>query len=174
MRARSYARLIVPWALTALCMVAIFLFSAAPADLSQMESGRCARLVMRLLHPDASQLSSDQYLILLDSYDRVIRKCAHGFEFAILGAACLVALDESFQRLRARDGSPRTPGFTLLCAVALCALYACTDEFHQLFVPGRAALLMDIGIDTLGALLGGGIATLVIILLRRHVRSKRR
>lgn len=40
--------------------------------------------------------------------------------------------------------------------------YACTDEFHQLFVQGRSAELRDVCIDGCGVLLGIMI-TLIII-----------
>lgn len=30
-------------------------------------------------------------------------------------------------------------------------LYACTDEYHQLFVPGRSGQLRDVMIDAVGA-----------------------
>lgn len=36
----------------------------------------------------------------------------------------------------------------------LVFIYALTDEFHQSFVPGRTAALMDIIIDNLGSLIG--------------------
>lgn len=39
-------------------------------------------------------------------------------------------------------------------ALGLCILYAASDEFHQSFVPGRGPRVMDIGIDTLGSLVG--------------------
>jgi VanZ family protein len=41
-----------------------------------------------------------------------------------------------------------------LLAVVLAGLYGATDEFHQSFVAGRGAALLDVGIDTLGAALG--------------------
>ncbi len=37
-------------------------------------------------------------------------------------------------------------------ALAICALYAFSDEAHQIFVPGRTASLSDVGIDFGGAL----------------------
>ncbi len=43
---------------------------------------------------------------------------------------------------------------TILSAVILCALYAASDEFHQIFVAGRTASLSDWAVDVLGALLG--------------------
>ena len=50
-------------------------------------------------------------------------------------------------------------------AAGLTAFYACTDEFHQLFVPGRAGLLSDVLIDSLSAVLG----LVVFALLQKFV-----
>jgi len=44
----------------------------------------------------------------------------------------------------------RTLGLVLL----LTSLYALSDEFHQLFVPGRAFELLDIALDSFGGLMG--------------------
>jgi VanZ family protein len=41
-----------------------------------------------------------------------------------------------------------------LLAVAGCTLYALGDEFHQSFVPGRNATLVDVAIDLTGCLIG--------------------
>ena len=41
----------------------------------------------------------------------------------------------------------------LRAALALTFFYACTDEFHQLFVPGRAGRFSDVLIDSSGAAL---------------------
>jgi VanZ family protein len=63
---------------------------------------------------------------------------AHAFMFGIL--AMLWA--------RALVGRPRT------CAFCVTVLYALSDEFHQLFVPGRTADPVDLLCDALGALAG--------------------
>ena len=44
---------------------------------------------------------------------------------------------------------PRRAVFCIVVAAA----YSLTDEFHQLFVPGRHASLLDCGLDTIGAAL---------------------
>jgi len=50
-------------------------------------------------------------------------------------------------------GSFKNPGKDTLTAVVLLALwYAATDEFHQLFVPGRVASAKDWAIDSLGVI----------------------
>lgn len=47
-------------------------------------------------------------------------------------------------------------------AAVLCVLYAASDELHQYFVPGRAALVGDVVIDALGILPGvAGVCLLV-------------
>ncbi|MBQ3466792.1 MAG: VanZ family protein, partial [Oscillospiraceae bacterium] len=49
-------------------------------------------------------------------------------------------------------GQRRWPAF--LTGLLFCFLYACSDEFHQLFVPGRAGMFSDVLIDTVGVLFG--------------------
>ena len=72
----------------------------------------------------------------LGDWDLVLRKIAHAAEFAVLGALLLRATD--------RAG----------LAFALGALYAVSDELHQVFVPGRMGSPLDVGIDTVGVACG--------------------
>ena len=39
-------------------------------------------------------------------------------------------------------------------ALAIATGYAATDEFHQMFVPGRSAEVRDLGADAIGAVIG--------------------
>ena len=55
-------------------------------------------------------------------------------------------------------------GLALLTAF----LYACTDEFHQLFISGRAGRFTDVLIDTTGAFLG----LFLVYLIVRWVRGR--
>lgn len=68
----------------------------------------------------------------------VIRKTAHMTLYAILAfcAACS-QIKPSFKKV-----------------LLFCASYACTDEFHQLFIPGRSGEIRDVCIDCLGACIG--------------------
>ena len=57
-------------------------------------------------------------------------------------------------------------------AVGATAVYAATDEFHQLFVAGRSGRISDVCIDSAGALAG----VVVFVLLAKfvkYVRAKR-
>ena len=49
-----------------------------------------------------------------------------------------------------------------LVAVAVASGYGVTDEFHQLFVPGRACDPLDWVVDTCGAALGSFLCFLVL------------
>jgi len=72
----------------------------------------------------------------------LIRKGAHVTEYAILAFFVFRALDGIFA---ASEYLRRTSW-----CLALTASYALSDEFHQLFVPGRGASLVDWGIDLTG------------------------
>ena len=39
-------------------------------------------------------------------------------------------------------------------------LYACTDEIHQLFVPGRSGMIRDVFIDSIGGIIGISIISI--------------
>ena len=49
----------------------------------------------------------------------------------------------------------------LKAALAVTVAYACTDELHQLFVPGRAGMVTDVLIDSTGAALITGLLWIV-------------
>jgi len=68
-------------------------------------------------------------------------KVAHGIGYFCLGFSVLYAL-------------PRHSGWSPSVALILCCLYSFTDEFHQIFTPGRSASPRDILLDTLTALAG--------------------
>jgi VanZ family protein len=76
----------------------------------------------------------------------ILRKLAHLSEYAIFA----MLLYGTFSG--GRDFSWR--GRKALAALAIATLYSLSDEFHQLFVPGRGASPVDCGIDTAGGAVG--------------------
>lgn len=137
-------RLAIYSALTIMCMVAIFVFSSQNAELSQkLSDGLLAKLKAFIaLLPSISGQGAE--------HD--IRKYAHLFEFCMLGVSSSLLMGEL--RFDIHRGWLRSLPGAFLVSWLFCVLYACTDEFHQFFVPGRSAQLSDVGVDSAGALIG--------------------
>ena len=88
----------------------------------------------------------------------VLRKCAHFTEYMILFFLLLLAFSVRWERKTAR-----------WWALLGTFLYAASDEFHQLFIPGRVGDVFDVMIDTSGGLFG-----LVLISLWWWMRSSKK
>lgn len=85
-----------------------------------------------------------------------LRKMAHMFEYFMLFLLSQNAFRLSFFRGRV---------ITAACALVFSMLYAMTDEWHQMYVPGRSATAMDVLVDTTGALIAL-IGTRYLLVLR--------
>ena len=80
------------------------------------------------------------------------------FSDTVLHMACYAGL--ALVALRALAGGKWT-GVTVSVAIAawlVATLYGVTDEWHQLYVPGRTSELRDLANDALGALAAVGVA----------------
>jgi VanZ family protein len=84
--------------------------------------------------------------------DLLIKKGGHLLGYGLLALSYMHGLGEHLTQKpdQAFRAGPNLAGLLIL-AWALSVLYALTDEFHQSFVPGRNASLVDIGIDAIGA-----------------------
>lgn len=92
---------------------------------------------------------------LVNKLNYPIRKCAHGTEYLILSILILTALINTNEKYKNKYKS------ALLITIAICFLYACSDEIHQLFVEERTSSFIDVLIDTLGALIGSLLFSLI-------------
>lgn len=79
-------------------------------------------------------------------YHTPFRKLAHFSEYFILGMLIYSNISEYSKKK-----------YILVITIALCTLYATTDEVHQLFVEGRFCSFIDVLIDTAGASVGAFI-----------------
>ena len=122
-------------------MLVIFVFSAQKSEESTKLSNGAGRYVVttvnEVMDKGWDEETVEEYALEID---HPVRKLAHATEYAILALLWFGALGSKPQ------------------AVVIAFLYACTDEFHQLFVPGRAGLFADVLIDTSGA----AVAMLVV------------
>ena len=123
-----------------LWMILIFCFSNQRADdSSKLSDGVIVKVASIFVKDNLTDNKKDE---LIDKYTFIIRKTAHFSVYLILGILSINLLS-SFNIKR-----------IIMLSSLFCFIYACTDEFHQLFVPGRTGRLLDIGIDSCGALLG--------------------
>jgi VanZ family protein len=54
-----------------------------------------------------------------------------------------------------------------LVAIAISSLYGVTDEYHQVFVPGRTFDVLDMAADAFGSVVGAGAMWAWSIINRR-------
>lgn len=114
------------------------------------QTGQASKEVSNgLLENIAFILNIKEIAAFILKYEVVIRKFAHIFEYLVLGILVYINLNEY------------TNKDIFVLAVILCAIYATSDEIHQLFVSERAFMFIDILIDTLGSLIGCFLAFLV-------------
>ena len=131
------------WLPAACIAAAIFWFSAQPAAESTEMSDTVSHLILLLgtklgfFHGNPAQ-----YADLIELMSFPVRKTAHMTEYLVFYCTVRFGLHFTYQPLNVKH--------RLLTALAIVFLYACTDEFHQLFVPGRAGRFTDVLIDCFG------------------------
>ena len=131
------------WLPAACIAAAIFWFSAQPAAESTEMSDTVSHLILLLgtklgfFHGNPAQ-----YADLIELMSFPVRKTAHMTEYLVFYCTVRFGLHFTYQPLNVKH--------RLLTALAIVFLYACTDEFHQLFVPGRAGRYTDVLIDCFG------------------------
>lgn len=123
-------------------MLFIFIMSSFGSDSSNAQSGQIIQ-VLRQVFPSLSSHTSGLDASVLTF---IVRKTAHFTEYAILGILFYFFYHQTL---------PQKNGLRLFVLAILSSfLYACTDEIHQLFVPGRSGQFNDVLVDTLGASFG--------------------
>lgn len=123
-------------------MTAIFWFSAQPADVSTEMSDGVTRILLRGAEAlGLMELSPERVYELCVLLSTPVRKCAHITEYLVLYLTVLYALHVWGMRGK----------MWFQYALFITVGYACTDEFHQVFVPGRAGRITDVMIDSIGA-----------------------
>lgn len=98
---------------------------------------------------DLISIANNGYFPFIEFF---IRKGAHFFSYFLIGLFWYLGL-----RKRVRH-----EWLTILLAVLLSIGYASFDEFRQVFNPGRSGLMADVILDTAGAIVGVGMAKLLV------------
>lgn len=163
---RGYISRRVWFALAAAWMIVIFCFSNQKADSSSEISGTLAYQVVEGIDLAAGMAwGEDTRLLYAKAIEHPLRKAAHMTEYAVL--ACIFLGNFSCY--------PQTRKRRYAWAQVSAALYAVTDEFHQLFINGRSGEMKDVAIDSAGAFLGLLLAWAVLFVYNkaRHQKRKR-
>lgn len=129
------------------CVLGMFYFSNQSGDTSHGLSYDIVLHILKWLSIDP-----DETITAMNLCDFVVRKIAHFTEYTVLGIGLCGLMRVLVKRYW---------GFA---AIVLGAVLASLDEFHQLFIPGRSAMVSDVVIDTCGVVVGSIIFTLIILL----------
>ncbi len=112
---------------------------------SSQHTSRIIGPLLRWFNPNVSEQT-------IHAFQVVFRKTGHMSGYALLALLLWRALDPN--KRRPLVWSSRVARDTF----ALAVLYACTDEFHQMFVPTRDGQVTDVLIDA-----GGAFIALILI-----------
>ena len=112
-------------------LIFIFVMSHFDADTSSSQSGSIVEVIANIFN-----IKNIEILSL------IIRKLAHITEYFILGILTINCLkDYKIKKI-------------YISSILFCIIYACSDEFHQLFISGRSGTIIDVLIDSIGIILG--------------------
>ena len=127
-----------------LWMALIFSFSnQRDVESSKVSDGFIDRTVVKIYKVFNENITKEKESEIIEKYTYPIRKLAHYTLYFVLGIlAFLVVKDYSINKK------------LIIYSLLICFLYACSDEFHQLFIIGRSASIKDVIIDTFGSLCG--------------------
>lgn len=124
----------------------IFHFSSQNGE----ESSEVSRGVTNFFTRGNKKIQSESQAdknITLWKIEKVIRKLAHFSIYTLVGIL-LMCIMITYKT----NGMASIKG--ILLSLVIGALYATSDEIHQIFTPGRTALVTDAFIDSAGVLLG--------------------
>ena len=148
--------------LTVCWMAVIFAFSARNAELSTGDSTSVGMMFGQMFVPGFDEMDTKEQMAFADMIDHPVRKTAHATEYAVLGFLIAGSYDDrTKKRLK-----------LILVPLLTGALYAVSDEIHQLFVPGRSCQISDLLLDSCGVLAGTLAGMLIFTYKRRRVSRK--
>ena len=143
---------ILLWCALISCMSLIFYFSSQEATESQNTSSRFIKTIVKIV--DFKNTFSDEKVAeIAEKLSVSVRKIAHFSIYALLGLIFALLISQ-YKIYGTRQ---------FLFALIFCFLYACSDEIHQLFVPGRSGEIKDVLLDTFGGAFGIGITKIILI-----------
>ena len=139
-------------------MLIVFHFSSEGGNKSEGTSRNFSQKVLNTIVSSDKSKNED----MLKHADKIIRKLAHYTLYTVGGIIII-------NYFHTTDKSQKNK---IIYSVILGGGYAISDELHQLFVGGRSARILDVGIDTLGIITGVAIYLLIIKFINKHKNKK--
>ena len=125
-----------------LLLLSIILFSSQTGTKSESLSDTFAfKIIDKAANILNKDISVSKKLELVKETRFLVRKTAHFTLYFTLGILTFLVLKT--------NNLQKSFKYSLI----FCIIFACSDEFHQLFIPGRSGQFIDILIDTSGALI---------------------
>ncbi|MBU3179399.1 VanZ family protein [Clostridium estertheticum] len=137
------------WILVVGWMMVIFIFSSQVGEVSN-ENNKFVIYVFNLLGLNLNSVFGTLS-------DFIVRKASHFTEYFILYMLIY----------RAMNKSKKIDMKIFTASILIVFLYACSDEFHQSFVPGRGPAFRDVMVDTCG-----GLAAFLFIYIRVALKKR--
>lgn len=152
---KNYIIRLIFLALVLTWMGIVFKFSNQPAGDSDGTSSRVVKIIVNIIYKSKTIEEKEQ---LIHELNGPIRKLAH-FSIYTIGGFLIVNFVNTYKLDYKKS---------FIYSVAIGALYACSDEFHQIFIDGRSGELRDVLIDTTGIITGVCIFLCVMKLARGY------
>lgn len=132
----------------------IFRFSSEQSTESSRTSVGVTKFIVSIIWQDNPEVNTDT---LINTIHPIIRKVAHFSIYLLLGTLVMCCA-QTFKGCKE---------YKFDVSVMLCFFYACTDEFHQLFVPGRSGEFTDVCLDTVGATFGILLVMIIVWIVEK-------
>ena len=154
-------RKIVKFMMILLCMGTIFFLSSDTATSSSKKSNY---VIVRMTESFfRRKLNSQEKKYYKRHLVKIVRKTAHFSLYFLLG---LLVLSFSLEYIEF-SWKP------ILVTILFVFIYACSDEIHQLFIPGRSGELFDVFIDTCGGFFSVIVYNCYYKVRRRYYEQKK-
>lgn len=164
--------------------IVIFIYSSENGEKSSNKSKGTMYNIICIVHGKENVTNQE-----VESLEPILRKLAHFGIYTMSGiwSMCLMCTffgkeenhveENSSENVKIKNiitkikMESKTKEFRRVVISALTGfIYACSDEIHQLFSPGRSGKIIDIVIDTMGVLNG---VLLVLLICKLYVTIKK-
>lgn len=139
----------------------IFNFSAADGTNSSYTSGKVADFLLNVFG-NGQNMTELEKVAKINALQPFVRKGAHFSIYMLLGIITMCCA-QTFKWCKA---------YKFDISIMFAFFYACTDELHQLFIPGRSGQFVDVCLDTVGAFSGICLVILIAFMIESIKQKK--